>query len=310
MAFATAAGYGNLPLGNFSPTIYSKKAQIAFRKASVVQAITNSEYFGEISDYGDTVRIIKEPQLTVAPYVRGQQINAQDLDDEEITLTIDKSNYFAFKLDDIEKKQAHIGWDAMASDNAGYQLKDAFDREVLNYMTTQIVAANTVGTVSSTQAIGFTSANITPLTLLNKFKRILDMNNVPQENRWFVADPYFWEQMQFEDSKLINSDYDHSTANILRNGKVTDGMIRGFKCYTSNNLPTAGTGPSGTTNGNGGWILAGHMSSTATAEQINKTERYRDPDSFADVVRGLHMYGRKVLRTESLVGSFYNLKAS
>ena len=95
MAFQAAAGHGNLPLGNFSPVIYSKKAQLAFRKTSIAQAITNSNYFGEISSFGDSVRIIKEPEISVSPYARGQQVIAQDLIDEDFTLVIDQANYFA-----------------------------------------------------------------------------------------------------------------------------------------------------------------------------------------------------------------------
>lgn len=101
MAFPAASGWGNLPNGVFSPVIYSKKVQLAFRKTSVVQDITNSDYFGEISDFGDSVRIIKEPEISVAPYKRGAQIIAQDLIDEDFTLIIDQSNYFAFKMDKI-----------------------------------------------------------------------------------------------------------------------------------------------------------------------------------------------------------------
>lgn len=95
MAFAVAAGHGNLPFGNFSPVIYSKKAQMAFRKSSVVQDITNSDYFGEISAFGDSVRVIKEPEISVSPYVRGGQVVTQDLLDEDFTLVIDRANQFA-----------------------------------------------------------------------------------------------------------------------------------------------------------------------------------------------------------------------
>ena len=102
MAFSSAAGYGNLPNGNFSPVIYSKQVQLAFRKASVVEAVTNNDYFGEIANMGDTVKIIKEPEITVKAYTRGTTILPQDLDDEDFSLTIDKSNYYAFKIDDIE----------------------------------------------------------------------------------------------------------------------------------------------------------------------------------------------------------------
>ena len=86
--------------------IYSKKTQNAFRKATVVGDITNNDYFGEISSQGDTVKIIKEPEISVSPLVRGTTILAQDLDDEDFSLTIDKANYFAFKMDDIEESHA------------------------------------------------------------------------------------------------------------------------------------------------------------------------------------------------------------
>jgi len=103
MAFQKAGGYGNLPNGNFSSVIYSKKVQLAFRKATVVGDITNSDYFGEIAAQGDTVKIIKEPEISVASYKRGTAISPQDLDDEDFSLVIDKANYFAFKIDDIEE---------------------------------------------------------------------------------------------------------------------------------------------------------------------------------------------------------------
>ena len=92
MAFSTATGYGNLPNGNFSPIIYSKQVQLAFRKSTVVGEITNSDYFGEISNQGDTVKIIKEPEVSVSSYSRGTTVTAQDLDDEEFSLTVDKAN--------------------------------------------------------------------------------------------------------------------------------------------------------------------------------------------------------------------------
>jgi len=102
MAFPKAAGYGNLPNGNFSPVIYSKQVQLAFRKSSTVEAITNNDYFGEIANMGDSVKIIKEPEVSVQSYNRGTQITAQDLNDEDFTLVVDQANYYAFKIDDIE----------------------------------------------------------------------------------------------------------------------------------------------------------------------------------------------------------------
>jgi hypothetical protein len=142
-------------------------------------------------------------------------------------------------------------------------------------------------------------------------KRLLDQQNVPEEGRWVVVDPVFLEILGDENSKLVNHDYVSSSENLLRNGRVGDGMIRGFRLYVSNNLPSIGTGPgtSGTTSqvSNYGVILAGNNGAVATASQISKTERYRDPDSFADVVRGMQLYGRKTLRPESLTRCIYNV---
>ena len=116
MAFQTAAGHTSLPNGNFSPVIYSKQVQLAFRKSSVVEGITNSDYFGEIAQMGDTVKIIKEPEITVKSYSRGTTITPQDLDDEDFSLTVDKANYFAFKVDDIEEAHSHVNFQSLATD--------------------------------------------------------------------------------------------------------------------------------------------------------------------------------------------------
>ena len=135
MAFTTAAGHGNLPNGNFSSIIYSKKVQLAFRKSTVCGDITNSDYFGEIAAQGDTVKIIKEPEVSVSSYSRGQTINAQDLDDEDFSLVVDKANYFAFKIDDIEEAHSHVNFMDMATNRAAFRLADQHDQEVLGYLS-------------------------------------------------------------------------------------------------------------------------------------------------------------------------------
>ena len=144
-----------------------------------------------------------------------------------------------------------------------------------------------------------------PLQILARMSRLLDQQNVDTQGRWIVLDPVFIEVLKDEDSRLLNSDFGGSG---LQNGLVVNNL-HGFQVYQSNNLPSLGTGPA-TTGGpnasNMGIIVAGHTSAIATAEQINKTETYRDPDSFADIVRGMHLYGRKILRPEAIVTAKYN----
>lgn len=353
MAFQKAPGWGNLPNGNFSSVIYSKKVQMAFRKKTVVSDITNSDYFGEISAMGDTVRIIKEPEVSVRPYARGTQINAQDLDDEDFSLVIDKSNYFAFKIDDIEEAHSHVNFMDMATNRAAYRLADNHDQEVLAYLsgykqTTQHEAGDAVNTtVNGTKAVttagsdellssmkldhtnfnltggsagdaiplaprlpgatSLSSTTISPVALINRMNRLLDQQNVDKDGRWIVIDPIMMELLSDEDSRFLNADFGESGA--LRNGLVLP-RWNGFRVYVSNNLPKIGGGAG--VNGDTpqqtdfGVIVAGHDSAVATAEQINKTETYRDPDSFADICRGMHLYGRKILRPEALVTARWN----
>ena len=350
MAFTSAAGYGNLPNGNFSPVIYSKQVQLAFRKSAVAEAITNSDYFGEIAAMGDSVKIIKEPEITVKAYARGTTITPQDLDDEDFSLTIDKANYFAFKVDDIEEAHSHVNFQSLAIDRAAYRLADQFDQDVLGYLSGYKQSAihgsaDTVNdVVNGTNAVGSTTDELlasmkldasdfnsgsggdaiailprtgsgaaptdagdaNPLQVIARMSRLLDQQNVDTQGRWLVLDPVFIEVLKDEDSRLFNADFGGSG---IQNGVVSSN-IHGFTVYTSNNLPQVGTGSSFTganSSTNFGVIVAGHSSAVATAEQINKTETYRDPDSFADIVRGMHLYGRKILRPEALVNAIYHL---
>lgn len=149
---------------------------------------------------------------------------------------------------------------------------------------------------------------VSPVMIINRMGRLLDQQNVDKSGRWLVIDPVMMEVLMDEDSRFLNAD--QGEAGALRNGLVLSNW-NGFRVYVSNNTPKVGTGP-GTTgvanqNSNYGVIVAGHESAVATAEQISKTENYRDPDSFADIVRGMHLYGRKILRPEALVTAKYNL---
>lgn len=299
MAFQVAPGWANLSQGNFVPQIFSQKVQKFFRRESVVEAITNTDYYGEISNYGDTVFIIKEPVITVAPYARGTLLLPQALADDQLSLTVDQANYFAFQVDDIENKQSHVNWEDLATSSGAYSLKDTFDKEILTYMLTQVTTALTYGTSGAPLTIGFQSGNTSPLAVLNRLGRLLDENNIPSDNRWVVAPPVFWEKVQDESSKLVGVDWQSSNAaeSLLRNGKVLTGKLRNFAPYTSNNIPVDGS--------SNYQLLCGHMSSTATASQIAKVESLRNPNSFSDIVRGMHMFGRKTLRTNCLAASHF-----
>jgi hypothetical protein len=298
MAFSKVSGNNNLPNGNFSPIIFSQKVQKFFRTASVVEAITNTDYAGEIENFGDTVNIIKEPTITVSAYSRGAVVDTQDIVDDQIQLVVDQANSFAFKVDDIEERHSHVNFEAIATSSGAYSLKNAYDQNVIAAMVAGVSSSSPdhlLGADSGSgqdQDVGFGSSEVDPVDTISKHNRLLNAADVPEENRWFLAGPEFVEQLGQANSKLMSDTT--GDAKPLRNGKVIDGKIMNMDVYMTNNFAASSTS-------NFFKVLGGHMSSTATANHIAKIEVIRHPESFSDVVRGLHVFGRKVLRDNALV---------
>ena len=284
--------------GFFIPEIYSKKVQIALRKAAVAEAVCNTDYMGEISAFGDTVNIIKEPQIAVADYTRGLAVTSTDLTDQELVLTVDQAKSFSFKIDDLEKRFSHVNFQAIAADNAAYALRDAMDSNILAAISAGGTVTTGMGTTSTPIDIGFGSGEVDPLNQMALAAKELDEANAPEDGRWFVAAPEWYNALSNSSSKLLSVDFNAGQGSI-RNGLVASGLLRGFSMYKSNNLPTndlSGANPAGSATAP--VALFGHMSSTAAASSMNKVETVRDTGTFSDIVRGLMVWGRKVLRPE------------
>ena len=316
----TEANFANSVSGQtnsfFLPSIYSKKVLNFFRKASVVEAITNTDYAGEISAYGDSVKIIKEPVISVSDYTRGSDTTATKLTDQELTLVVDSAKAFKFIVDDIETNMSHVNFKEVATSSAAYALRDSYDAAVIASMFSGVstsspdhkigddaaAATQTMGQhqggSNSIDLTGSDGTGTDPLDVMAFMAKLLDEQSVPEEGRWFVAPPSFYNELSQSGSKLLSVDFNAGQGSI-RNGLVSSGKLRGFDMYKSNNVAATSTAT--------GKILAGHISSTATAQTIISTEVLRDPDSFGDIVRGLHVYGAKVLRPEALVRAFYTV---
>ena len=316
----TDANFANSVSGQtnsfFLPKIYSKKVLNFFRKASVVEAITNTDYAGEISAFGDSVRIIKEPVISVSDYTRGSDTTQTKLTDQEITLVVDSAKAFKFIVDDIETNMSHVNFKEVATSSAAYALRASYDAAVIASMCSGVstsspdhvlgadasAATQTMGQhqggSNSIDLLGSDGTGTDPLDVMSFMAKLLDEQSVPEEGRWFVAPPSFYNELAQSGSKLLSVDFNAGQGSI-RNGLVSSGKQRGFDMYKSNNVAAASTAT--------GKILAGHISSTATAQTIISTEVLRDPTSFGDIVRGLHVYGAKVLRPEALVSAFYTV---
>jgi hypothetical protein len=316
----TDANFANSVSGQtnsyFLPSIYSRKVLNFFRKSSVVEAITNTDYAGEISAYGDSVKIIKEPVISVSDYTRNSDTTETRLTDQEINLVVDSAKAFKFIVDDIESNMSHVNFKEVATSSAAYALRDSYDAAVIANMFSGVsssspdhilgadaaAATQTMGQhQGGTNSIDLTGSDGTgtdPLDVMAFMAKLLDEQNVPEEGRWFVAPPAWYEQLSQSGSKLMSVDFNAGQGSI-RNGLVSSGKLRGFDMYKSNNIAAPSTA--------GGKVLAGHISSTATAQTIISTETLRDPTSFGDIVRGLHVYGSKVLRPEALVSAFFTV---
>ena len=311
----TDANFANSVSGQtnsfFLPSVYSKKVLNFFRKASVVEAITNTDYAGEISSFGDSVKIIKEPVISVSDYTRGSDTTDTKLTDQEISLVVDSAKAFKFIVDDIESNMSHVNFKEVASSSAAYALKDSYDAAVLASMFAGCSASSPdhiIGSDSATadatmahatnsvDLLGSDGTGVDAIDLMARMARLLDDQNVPEEGRWFVAPPSFYEELSQSGSKMLSVDFNAGQGSI-RNGLVSSGKLRGFDMYKSNNIAATSNAT--------GKVMAGHMSSTATANTILSTEVLRDPTSFGDIVRGLHVYGAKVLRDEALCSAFY-----
>ena len=316
----TDANFANSVSGQtnsyFLPSIYSRKVLNFFRKSSVVEAITNTDYAGEISAYGDSVKIIKEPVITVSDYTRNTDTTETRLTDQEINLVVDSAKAFKFIVDDIESNMSHVNFKEVATSSAAYALRDSYDAAVIANMFSGVSTSSPdhvlgADAAAATQTLGqhqggSNSIDLTgsdgtgadPLDVMAFMAKLLDEQNVPEEGRWFVAPPAWYEQLSQSGSKLMSVDFNAGQGSI-RNGLVSSGKLRGFDMYKSNNIAAPSTA--------GGKVLAGHISSTATAQTIISTETLRDPTSFGDIVRGLHVYGSKVLRPEALVSAFFTV---
>jgi hypothetical protein len=277
-----------MAIENFIPELWTAKILVALRKKAVAGQLVNRNYEGEIKRAGNTVNITSINDVTIGTYTEHTDITFEDIDDATRALVIDQQRYFAFELDDIERAQSVNGGAVMnqALDNATYQLRDVSDAFLLAAMNTAIQGtANDLGTV----AIHTTAKN-----LYDTFVDLavtLDVDNVPEEGRFAIVSPSLHGRLLKLDTFITPGDQAAPAAR--QNGYI--GSIAGLELYKSNNLPAV-TDVAAT----GGIAIAGHDIATTFAEQITSVEAVRLEKRFADGLKGLHVYGAKVVRPTAL----------
>ncbi len=274
---------------NFIPEVWSAKLKVALEKSLVYGAagVINRAYEGDISNYGDTVHITNLVEPTIGNYTAHTDITVEDVDDADTVLIINQSKYFAFEVDDVEKRQARGDVMNEQARKAGYLLKDAADQHIAGLMAAGVDAGNLIA--EQTISVGTNKA----YEILVNLGVTLDTDNVPTDGRWVVVTPAF-HGLLLQDSRFIAAG-DNQGADVRTNGHV--GRAAGFSIKVSNNAPN---GPGA---GAGKLIIAGYEGAVTFAEQIAKTEAARVEKRFADMVKGLHLYGGKVIRPTGLAAA-------
>lgn len=273
-----------MSVDTFKPEVWAATLLVAMRKALVYGALVNRDYEGEIREKGDTVTINSISRPTIGNYVPDVTvISPENLTTAQRKLIVDQAKYFAFEIDDVDKRQAAGELLPEALSEAGYALADVFDQFIAS-LYTGVQSANAIGTVAvkSSEPLTFYDNVLVPL------KVVLDESNVPTEGRWAVIPPWAHGRL-LRDDRFIRADASGREAASVT-GHVGDAA--GFHLAVSNNTPN----PAGDDN----IVLAGTNAAISAAEQINSVEAYRPESSFSDALKGLQLYGAKLLRPDGI----------
>lgn len=298
MPYPVAPGAANYA-GNFIPEIWSAKLVDNFYDATVLAAISNTDYEGEIKKYGDTVNIRTTPELTVRPYQKGMTLQVERPDKPKIQLLIDQGEYFAAIEDDVDKVQSDINLMDNWSRDASERMKLAIDPKVLTNILPDIAATNQgalAGRISQSINLGATGAPV-QLTKTNVLEYIvdhgtvLDEANAPESGRFMVIPA--WMAGMIKKSDLKDASLTGDGTSVLRNGRI--GMIDRFTLYVSHNLNNVLDGGNRCFN-----IVAGHKMGLTFASQMTEMETLRAESTFGNIIRGLQVYGFKVVKGEAL----------
>ena len=267
---------------NFIPELWSARLLNALDKSHVFANVVNRDYEGDIKKMGDTVHINTIGAVTIGTYTQNTDFSSgpETLATTDQTLTIDQAKYFNFQVDDIDAAQAAGDIMDKAMTRAAYGLADASDKYIAGILAG---AADTSNLVSSS-AVALTSSNVYENVV--KMRTILDKANVPTAGRWLVIPPEMYALILLDD-RFVKTGGEMAEG-ILRTGLVA--QAAGFDIYLSNNCVSADVSSKVT------YTITGGVDSAATyAEQIVSTEAYRPEKRFADAVKGLHVYGAKVV---------------
>jgi hypothetical protein len=304
-----SGGTGNaFQTNGFIPEIWSGKLVEKFYSSTVLAAISNTDYEGEIRNQGDRVRIRTKPTITIRDYRADGSLELERPEGNDLTLYIGNGKYFNTILDDVMDVQSDLNALSMWSDDAAQQLKIKVDTDVLGGILGGMAAKNkgtTAGQITSSINLGATTTPLATvarspqagqveiLDVILRLGQALDEQNIPEDGRWVLLPVWACALLKFSDLRQAYLTGDNVTP--LRNGRL--GMIDRFTIYSSNLLPSGVAG--GLAAGEFA-IYAGHAHGLTFASQISKVETLRSEMTFGTILRGLQVYGYQIVDGSAL----------
>ena len=271
----------------FIPTVWAARLLTALDKSLIYGQthVCNRAYEGEVRAFGNTVQIASIGDVTVNSYSKDTDIaTPETLTDSDQTLLIDQQKYFNFVVDSIDRAQQNVDVLDEAIRRAAYALKDVTDQYLAGLMDTAVPSGNKIGSVGSPKIPTKDDA----YEYLVDLGSLLDENNVPTYGRFAVV-PAWFHGLLLKDDRFVRSGTVAGDRRLM-NGEA--GEAAGFTILRSNNVPN--------TSGAHFKIMAGQAMATTYVEQVLELQAYKPEKRFGDAVKGLHVYGAKVVRPTAL----------
>jgi hypothetical protein len=296
-----------MAITNFVPELWESAVMVPYEESLVYgqPSVSNRDYEGQIREMGDTVHVTSIDAPTIETYSKTTNITVEDLTDSDSALVVDQGAYFAFRVNDVDAVQAAGNFRSPALTQAGIGIRDHSDTYLAGWFKNDGTAAidpghatnkfgpipaNRLGalTVYSNSSGSPASGQFLAFDVLVELGERLDENSVPTVGRYAVVPPAFHSAL-LRDDRFTRVDAS-GTSEGLRNGLV--GRAVGFDVLVSNNNPSDSSGNK--------YVNVGVPGALSMAQQILSTEALREQLRFADIVRGLSVYGAKVFRPEGI----------
>lgn len=282
-----------MALDNFIPELWSDRLFIALRKTLVFANLVNNDYEGEIQNYGDTVHINELGPVSVSTYAKGGTLSYENLDSADKTLLIDQSPSFAFKVDDIDKAQNKPKVMDAAMGDAAYRIADVVDQFIAGLYAGAGCTGNSTYIGSAGSSVSVSSGNV--IEVVSYIGRYLTEKDVPQNDRWLALPAWLHQKLLLAEVGGISAT---AVPKVREDGTIINGFVGqalGFNLSVSNNVSNNGTQYR---------VMGGNKSAISFAGQISKVEALRLQTTFADAVRGLYLYGAKVVNNNALCTAY------